>query len=151
MREILTVQFLYKSVEAVYSAWGFATLLLYRHCGRIASPSLRGKYTLNGGFCGTSEKGKSFTNVKFLKKEKTFLSCIQMLILKIQSCKNISVFGCSTSHIRKVTDYMKFSTSGKLGLLSEHSASIHLGKDLKSSWFFTASELSQEKESKFRN
>lgn len=151
MREILTVQFLYKSVEAVCSAWGFATLLPYKHCGRTASPSLHGKYTLNGGFCGTSERGKSFTNVNFLTKEKTFLSCIQTLILKIHSCKNIGGFGCSTSHIRKAIDYMKFSTCGKLGILSHHSASTHLGKDLKSSWFFTAPELSQEKESKFRH
>lgn len=49
----------------MYSALGFATLLLYKHCDRIISPLLHGKYTLNGEFCGTSEKAKSFINVTF--------------------------------------------------------------------------------------
>lgn len=75
----------------MYSAWGFATLLQYKHCGRTASPLLHGKYTLNGEFCGTSKKGKPFINVRFQSRKKAFPSCIQALILKLFIYKKIFV------------------------------------------------------------
>lgn len=61
-------------------------------------------------------------------KEKEITSYIQAVIITISISITDSAFGCTTSHIRKVTDYIDFSTSGKPGFLSHYSSSTHLGK-----------------------